>query len=315
MLKRSYRNSNIFFILFLITLIIIVFLYKKQKSITLIEILKNDKVIFIGGVPRSGTTLMRVLLDSHSDVRCGGETRVIPYILSTLTFWERKGNKKMLDEAGVSRSVLNDAIGSFISEVMIKHGDKANIYCNKDPLNMSYGGRLKEMFPNGKFILLIRDGRASVHSIMSRKVPVVGFSWYNQTKSLKAWNDMIDKMVLQCTYIGKDSCLMVHYERLVLFPKEELIRITKFLNIKWEDNLLHHEEFIGSEIKLIKDEWSTDQVKKSINLDALYKWNNFFNLSIIQNINTIAPMLKNLGYLTNTTYPDYVTLKRRDLYV
>uniref|UniRef100_A0A0K0E6T3 Protein-tyrosine sulfotransferase n=2 Tax=Strongyloides stercoralis TaxID=6248 RepID=A0A0K0E6T3_STRER len=309
MIKRFHRKSNLF-ILLIIFLIIFLFVLKNNTTNNL---LKNDKVIFIGGVPRSGTTLMRALLDSHSKIRCGGETRVIPHILSILTFWERKSSKKMLDEAGVSRNVLNDAIGAFISEVITKHGDKANIYCNKDPFNMKYGGRLKEIFPNAKFILLLRDGRASVHSIMSRKVPVEGFSWNNQTKSLKAWNNLIDQMVLECTYLGKYSCLMVHYERLVIYPREELIRIVQFLDISWEENLLHHEEFIGSEVKLVKGEWSTDQVKKSINLDALYKWNNFFNSSIIQNINNIAPMINNLGYPINTTYPNYTAVQRREL--
>lgn len=35
-------------------------------------------LIFVGGMPRSGTTLIRVLLDAHPDVRCGEETRIIP---------------------------------------------------------------------------------------------------------------------------------------------------------------------------------------------------------------------------------------------
>ena len=32
-------------------------------------------IVFIGGSPRSGTTLMRVMLDAHPSVRCGEETR------------------------------------------------------------------------------------------------------------------------------------------------------------------------------------------------------------------------------------------------
>ena len=32
---------------------------------------RNTPFIFIGGVPRSGTTLMRAMMDAHPDVRCG----------------------------------------------------------------------------------------------------------------------------------------------------------------------------------------------------------------------------------------------------
>ena len=48
---------------------------------TVYEYDRNSPIIFIGGVPRSGTTLMRAMLDAHDEVRCGEETRVVPRIL------------------------------------------------------------------------------------------------------------------------------------------------------------------------------------------------------------------------------------------
>ena len=39
-------------------------------------------LIFVGGVPRSDTTLTRAMLDAHPEVRCGEETRIIPRVLA-----------------------------------------------------------------------------------------------------------------------------------------------------------------------------------------------------------------------------------------
>jgi hypothetical protein len=62
-------------------------LYQYQKSND--NLGKNQSIIFIGGMPRSGTTLMRAILDSHPRVRCGEETRIIPRILSMRSTWKK----------------------------------------------------------------------------------------------------------------------------------------------------------------------------------------------------------------------------------
>ena len=55
---------------------------------TVYEYDRNSPIIFIGGVPRSGTTLMRAMLDAHPEVRCGEETRVVPRILQVSRIWK-----------------------------------------------------------------------------------------------------------------------------------------------------------------------------------------------------------------------------------
>lgn len=46
-------------------------------------------VIFVGGMPRSGTTLMRTMLEAHQDIRCGPETHVLPWLMLQLNEWRR----------------------------------------------------------------------------------------------------------------------------------------------------------------------------------------------------------------------------------
>lgn len=69
-----------------------------------------------------------------------------------------------------SFQVLNSAIASFCLEIIAKHGDPAPRLCNKDPLTLKMGSYVLELFPNAKFIFMVRDGRATVHSIISRQV-------------------------------------------------------------------------------------------------------------------------------------------------
>lgn len=128
-------------------------------------------LIFIGGVPRSGTTLMRAMLDAHPDVRCGQETRVVPRILQMHHHWVKSQKESVrLDQAGVSKAVLDNAIAAFCLEVIVRHGEAAPRLCNKDPLILKMGTYVLELFPNAKFLFMVRDGRATVHSIVSRQV-------------------------------------------------------------------------------------------------------------------------------------------------
>lgn len=79
---------------------------------------EDTPLIFIGGFPRSGTTLMRVMLDAHNAVRCGEETRVIPRLLAMRATWSRSVKERIrLDEAGVTDQVLDSAVRAFLLEV------------------------------------------------------------------------------------------------------------------------------------------------------------------------------------------------------
>ena len=132
---------------------------------------RSTPLIFIGGMPRSGTTLLRVLLDAHPDIRCGEETRVVPRILGFRSQWMKAPvESRRLKEAGITSDVLDSAVAAFILEIIAKHGPPSKRLCNKDPFTLRSAVYLRQLFPGSKFIFMVRDGRAVVHSIISRKV-------------------------------------------------------------------------------------------------------------------------------------------------
>lgn len=269
---------------------------------------EDTPLIFIGGFPRSGTTLMRAMLDAHSAVRCGEETRVIPRLLAMRATWSRSAKERIrLDEAGVTDQVLDSAVRAFLLEVIMGHGDPAPRLCNKDPFalkSLSYLGRI---FPKAKFVLMLRDGRATVHSMISRKVTISGFDLSSYRDCLTKWSAAMETMFSQCQGASEGRCLPVSYEQLVLRPEEEMRKLLNFLELPWDQAVLHHQDLIGKAggISLSKVERSTDQVMKPVNTDALDKWVGHIPSNVLQDMADIAPMLSRLGYDPHANPPDY----------
>ncbi|XP_043282896.1 protein-tyrosine sulfotransferase [Venturia canescens] len=269
---------------------------------------RNMPLIFIGGVPRSGTTLMRAMLDAHPEIRCGQETRVIPRILQMRTHWLKSEKESVrLIEAGISKEVMDSAIAAFCLEIIARHGEPAPRLCNKDPLTLKMGSYILDLFPNAKFLFMVRDGRATVHSIISRKVTITGFDLTSYRQCLIKWNNAISAMHEQCKEVGSDKCLMVRYEQLVLHPREWMEKILLFLDVPWNEAVLHHEEFINKPggVPLSKLERSSDQVIKPVNLEALTKWAGHIPQAEVSDMSELAPMLLVLGYDPYANPPVY----------
>lgn len=60
-----------------------------------------------------------------------------------------------------------------------------------------------------KFLFMVRDGRATVNSIISRKVTITGFDLTSYRQCMSKWNHAIETMHNQCKEIGSDKCMMV----------------------------------------------------------------------------------------------------------
>ncbi|KAM3869315.1 protein-tyrosine sulfotransferase 1-like [Diretmus argenteus] len=269
---------------------------------------EDTPLIFIGGFPRSGTTLMRAMLDAHGAVRCGEETRVIPRLLAMRATWSRSVKERMrLDEAGVTDQVLDSAVRAFLLEVIVGHGEPALRLCNKDPFALKSLSYLAHIFPKAKFVLMLRDGRATVHSMISRKVTISGFDLTNYRDCLTKWSSAVETMFSQCQAAPEGRCLPVRYEHLVLHPQEEMKKLLHFLELPWDSAVLHHEELIGKAggVSLSKVERSTDQVMKPVNTDALNTWVGHIPPDVVNDMAAIAPMLSRLGYDPRANPPDY----------
>jgi len=257
--SRSRRRLHVIFTLASFTAVI--YVCKQSLDVTtattdphtgcpnkLIHFRTDVPLIWIGGVPRSGTTLMRVALDAHSDIECGAETRVIPRMLSVHAAMERSDSETAyLNAAGLTNDTIDGALAAYILTVLTRHGTSgtaAHRLCNKDPFTLRSMQRLVRLFPRSKFVLMIRDGRAVADSIVSGHVTIRGFDVATHRGALADWNRAMSTMFSQCMAVSVDRCLPVYYEQLVLEPREQLRRVLEFLGIDWNEAVLSHEKVI-----------------------------------------------------------------------
>jgi len=260
-------------------------------------------IIFVGGMPRSGTTLMRSMLDAHPMVRCGEETRVVPRMIQMRSAWYRSEKEsKRLDEAGVTRNVVDSAVAEFLLEIMTKHGKPAERLCNKDPFTAKYAPYLREIFPGSKHILMIRDGRSVAHSIITHNVTISGYDLKSYKDVIGRWSKAVEVMRESCKRVGRDNCLEVRYENLILHPRSSLQKIGEFLELPWHENMMEHQKHM-EDISLSATEKSTNQVIKPLYTESLKAWVGHIPEDVLKELDTIAPMLSKLGYDANSTDP------------
>ncbi len=210
-----------------------------------------ESIIFVGGVPRSGTTLARAMLDAHPDIRCGEETRVLPRIMSMRSKWSKSPKESgRLAAAGLGEAVLDQATKLFIDHIIKNHGEPAPHLCNKDPLLLNYMTELRRLYRRSKFILMIRDGRAVAHSIVVRNITISGVNNKDHVSAALFWNRSVQRMYADCRTLGQEVCMTVRYEQLVAHPRAILEGVLTFLDIRWHDNVLHHQDFINNGVSV-----------------------------------------------------------------
>ncbi|KAA3673608.1 protein-tyrosine sulfotransferase [Paragonimus westermani] len=106
---------------------------------------------------------MRVLLDAHPWINCGAEPMIIYDILRERDEMIRL-HLERVKKANIYPTALNKATAAYIFEMAINMVSEAKIYCQKQPWIFIYLDFLSTMFPQAKFVHMLRDGRAAVAS-------------------------------------------------------------------------------------------------------------------------------------------------------
>ena len=201
---------------------------------------KNEKgknLIFIVGLPRSGTTLLHQIISSHSKTYGAEESHIISDFF----------NNKFKDEKSITNFFSNEIIdedtrSKLSDEILSKYKmyDDDKIIVDKMPFNFRWIGFIKILFPQAKIIHSNRNPVDSAFSIYRNLFDSPALSWaYNQNYLTKYVHLYSDLMSFWKQSLG-DFIYESHYEKLVTEQVNETKNILKFCNLEFEDNCINY---------------------------------------------------------------------------
>ena len=205
--------------------------------------------IFIVSCARSGSTLLRYILDTHPAIYAPPELNL-----------GRVAASLLLMEGGLHGRRLNSDPSDYadpkllveVREGIVRRLDACTrqrgktVWCEKSPQNLTYLELLQAVFPDARFICLYRNRLDTIHSCLeaSRYVflpPMMHYATLHPTSLLSAaaqyWIDGATTLMELERKLG-ERAHRVRYEDVVTRPAETLADLFSFLGLPWRAELI-----------------------------------------------------------------------------
>ena len=203
-----------------------------------ISIKKNTKkIIFIVGMPRSGTSLVEQIISSHKNVFGGGELPFLKNIVDKKILNNEK--VKGFNNPELLEKILRESQDEYISR--INEIDNSNkVFIDKSPLNFKYIGFIKNIFPNSK---IINCNRNSIDTCFSNFKNFFSGSllFSNNLNDLAQFYNMYSNLIKFWQYFFNTDIYNLDYNSLIENPNNEIKNIINFCRLDWDENCLKHE--------------------------------------------------------------------------
>ncbi len=196
---------------------------------------------FVLSCERSGSTLLRWLLDTHPDVASPGELRLgrlafdLYVTLSRTVLVDRPNDdpRRVRDTLREVRRTLDGILGRYAQ----LRGKR--VWCEKSPENVGYLDALANAYPDGRYVCLYRDPRDVVHSCLeaSRDGFMAELAEYARREPdqpvqamTRSWADKTHR-ILAFERRNPGLSRRLRYEDLVRSPEDHLQALFSFLGV------------------------------------------------------------------------------------
>lgn len=191
----------------------------------------NKKVIFVLGMPRSGTTLTENIISSHSKVASLGELNFIGNQIRSSVV-----NNFTLDSDLVKNFLKEDFYQYYFNHLK-PFKINESIIVDKSLDNFWYIGFIKKFFPNSKIIHCQRNPKDTCLSIYKNLFNQPQ-GWHCDENELADYYNIYSDLMFFWNNELKGEILNLQYEDLTKNTEHQIKNIINFCDLNWEDNCL-----------------------------------------------------------------------------
>ncbi len=196
---------------------------------------------FVLSTVRSGSTLLRMLLDSHSQIHSPHEMHLKSIDVNV----KGKYGEKALAEVKLDRDELNHVLWDwYLHRELATTGKR--LLVNKTPNDVFIADRIQACWPDARFIFLLRHPLAVARS--RAKLRPQDPEDVNIARVLK-YADAVE--AARHTYDGHT----IRYEDLTADPVTELTKLCAFLGVDFEPTMLEYGKFSSGSFKAGLGDW------------------------------------------------------------
>ena len=199
-----------------------------------------ESPVFLIGAERSGTTLLRLMLDGHPQIAWPCEFDfAFEWPEATVGDWPKRIDYwQQLAESRPARRarIVIDASLEF-PELVRSLLEQLRRRTHKPVLGVTahrHYGRILRLWPEARFIYLLRDGRDVARSHI--EMGWAGNVW----ASAPVWREAEREWRQASALIPRENRIEVRYEDLIRDPKRELSRICEFLDLDYAPEMLEY---------------------------------------------------------------------------
>lgn len=203
----------------------------------------SSKTIFVVcGCGRSGTSLLRVMLDTHSLLACGPECLLFLPVPIKPEDLERKFELQLKDLRSWKRRCSSRAEFTVRFQEAYLSLRERNIWGDKTSRNIHRLEQIWQHFPNAKIIHVVRDARDVVRSLKTHRKRKVVDSRIVPTGWIQPLDDCISRWLRAMSdawpHRDNPNYMEMKYEDLVFNPAPTLTEVCHHIGVHFEAQML-----------------------------------------------------------------------------